>query len=128
MRGFAKRQTVAEALYWLDSQVRPLPMEVIPLHTAAGRVLAKGLVSRIDVPGFHRAMRDGYAVAAESTDGAASYTPVPLTVIGESMPGNAFRRDSRIGTGCSHHDRRSHAGWQRLRLARDVQTNPAFTT
>jgi molybdopterin biosynthesis enzyme len=90
MRGFAKRQTLAEALYWLDSQTRPLPMEVVPLHAAAGRVLATALVSKIDVPGFDRAMMDGYAVAAESTDGAASYTPVPLTVIGESMPGSAF--------------------------------------
>lgn len=90
MRGFAKRHTVAQALAWLDSQVRLLPTEVVPLRAAAGRILATALVSKIDVPGFDRAMMDGYAVAAESTDGAASYTPVPLTVIGESMAGQLF--------------------------------------
>ena len=90
MRGFASRHTVNEALDWLDSQVRMLPAEVVPLRAAAGRVLAAALVSKIDVPGFDRAMMDGYAVAADSTEGAASYTPVPLTVIGESVPGRAF--------------------------------------
>lgn len=97
MRGFAKRHTVAQALDWLDSQTRPLSMEVVPLHAAAGRVLATALVSKIDVPGFDRAMMDGYAVAAESTDGAASYMPLSLIVIGESMPGRAFSGKVAVG-------------------------------
>lgn len=91
MRGFAQRHTVQSALEWLDSQIDaqldPLPAETVPLGSAAGRVLANSIVSDVDVPGFDRATMDGYAVAADSTDGAAPYSRLPLTVIGDSMPG-----------------------------------------
>jgi molybdopterin molybdotransferase len=42
------------------------------------------------VPGFDRAMMDGYAVLADSTEGATAYTPLPLKVVGEAMPGCPF--------------------------------------
>jgi molybdopterin molybdotransferase len=90
MRGFAQRQTVAAALAWLDAQLQPLSAEDVSLRLAAGRVLARSIISGIDVPGFDRATMDGYAVAADSTDGATSYTRLPLTVIGDSMPGCPF--------------------------------------
>src|SRR6185295_5108421 len=90
MRGFAQRHTVDAALTWLDAQLRPLRVETVPLQTAAGRVLAAPVVSDADVPGFDRATMDGYAVVAESTEGAASYTRVPLVVIGDSLPGRPF--------------------------------------
>ncbi len=87
MRGFAQRHTVDATLAWLDAQVRPLASEIVPLRNAAGRVLAAFVVSEIDVPGFDRATMDGYAVRAESTEGATAYSRLPLTVIGDSMPG-----------------------------------------
>src|SRR5688572_8811489 len=90
MRGFTQRHTVAAALAWLDAQVRPLGDEPVPLRSAAGRVLAEAVVSDVDVPGFDRATMDGYAVIASSTEGAAGYSRVPLTVIGDSMPGRPF--------------------------------------
>jgi molybdopterin molybdotransferase len=90
MRGFAVRHTVAAVLNWLDAQLHPLSDEVVPLRIAAGRVLAVSVVSDVDVPGFDRATMDGYAVVAESTEGATAYTPLPLTVIGDSMPGCPF--------------------------------------
>lgn len=98
MRGFARRHTVAAALEWLDAQLqpfdvaqgRPLDAETIPLGLAAGRVLASSVVSDVDVPGFDRATMDGYAVDAASTDGAGAYNRLPLTVIGDSMPGRPF--------------------------------------
>lgn len=94
MRGFAQRHTVQSALEWLDSQIDaqldPLPAETVPLRSAAGRLLANSIVSDVDVPGFDRATMDGYAVAADSTDGAAPYSRLPLTVIGDSMPGRLF--------------------------------------
>jgi len=90
MRGFAQRQTVDAALAWLDAQLRPLRVETVPLRAAAGRVLAASLVSEVDVPGFDRATMDGYAVVAESTEGAAAYTRIPLAVIGDSLPGRPF--------------------------------------
>jgi molybdopterin molybdotransferase len=93
MRGFAQRQTVDAALAWLDAQdarSQPLASEVVPLKKAAGRVLAGSVISDVDVPGFDRATMDGYAVAADSTEGASAYNRLPLTVIGDSMPGSPF--------------------------------------
>jgi molybdopterin molybdotransferase len=90
MRGFAQRHTVDAALAWLDSQLLPLTAEMVPLSLAAGRVLAASVVSDIDVPGFDRAMMDGYAVVSDSTEGATAYTPLKLEVVGQSMPGCPF--------------------------------------
>jgi len=90
MRGFAKRHTVSEALAWLDSQLQSLSAESVPLQIAAGRVLASSVVSEFDVPGFDGATMDGYAVVADSTEGGSAYTRLPLTVVGDSMPGKAF--------------------------------------
>src|ERR1700689_358270 len=90
MRGFAQRHTVEAALAWLDAQLQPLSSEDVPLRIAAGRVLANSIVSDVDVPGFDRATMDGYAVVADSTEGASAYTRLPLTVIGDSMPGCPF--------------------------------------
>lgn len=90
MRGFAQRHTVDAALAWLDSQLQPLTGEMVPLLLAAGRVLAASVASDVDVPGFDRAMMDGYAVVSDSTEGASAYTPLELKVVGQSMPGCQF--------------------------------------
>src|SRR6476620_3854311 len=90
MQGFTRRHTVQEALSWLDAQLRTLDAEDVPLRDAAGRVLASAVISDIDVPGFDRSTMDGYAVVADSTEGATPYNRVPLTVIGDAMPGAAF--------------------------------------
>ena len=97
MRGFAHRQTVEAALTWLDAQLRPLGAEMVPLQMAAGRVLATPVVSEFDVPGFDRATMDGYAVVAETTEGATSYNRLPLMVIGDSLPGHPF--DGSVAAG-----------------------------
>lgn len=97
MRGFARRQTVEAALRWLDGQLQPLGAERLPLHAAAGRVLAASIASEVDVPGFDRATMDGYAVAAESTEGASPYNRLPLTVIGDSLPGRPFNAPVSVG-------------------------------
>jgi molybdopterin molybdotransferase len=90
MRGFARRQSVESAIAWLDAQLRPLDPEPVPLRLAAHRVLAESITSNVDVPGFDRATMDGYALAAESTEGATSYNRLPLAVIGDSLPGRPF--------------------------------------
>jgi molybdopterin molybdotransferase len=99
MRGFAHRQTVEAALAWVDAQLRPLGAEILPLRMAAGRVLATPVVSEVDVPGFDRATMDGYAVMAESTEGATSYNRLPLVVIGDSLPGRPFHGLVGVGQG-----------------------------
>jgi len=90
MRGFVSRSTVEEALAWLDGQIHTLPAEDVALSDAAGRVLAADIVSPIDVPGFDRAMMDGYAVVAADTQGATPYNPLPLAVLGTALPGRPF--------------------------------------
>ena len=97
MHGFARRQTVAAALEQLDALLHRLPAEAIPLHAAAGRVLAGAIVSTVDVPGFDRATMDGYAVMADSTEGASPYNRVPLSVIGDAMPGSPFSKSCPPG-------------------------------
>jgi len=100
MRGFAQRHTVDAVLAWLDAQIaelKPLEAEILPLRAAGGRVLAGPVVSDVNVPGFDRATMDGYALKADSTEGATSYTRLPLTVIGDSMPGAPF--DGSVGAG-----------------------------
>ena len=97
MHGFARRQTVAAALEQLDALLHRLPAETIPLHAAAGRVLAGAIVSTVDVPGFDRATMDGYAVVADSTEGASPYNRVPLSVIGDAMPGSPFSKSCPPG-------------------------------
>lgn len=97
MRGFAHRHTVAAALAWLDAQMRPPGSVLVPLRLAAGRVLAADVVSDVNVPAFDRATMDGYAVIAESTEGATAYNRLPLTVIGDSLPGRPFEGSVAAG-------------------------------
>ena len=105
MRGFAHRTTVEVALAWLDSvlpEFGDLDIEEVSLLQAAGRVLARDIVSRVNVPGFARAMMDGFAVVAEETLGATPYNPLPLDVLGTCLPSQAF------------HGRVSHGGAVRI--------------
>jgi molybdopterin molybdotransferase len=90
MHGFTRRHTVREALAWLDAQLHLLASEAVPLNDAAGRILAEPITSRVDVPGFDRATMDGYAVVADSTDGASPYNRIALTVVGEALPAAPF--------------------------------------
>ncbi len=88
MRGFARRTPVASVIEWLRNGLHMLPSETISVVAAAGRVLAGDVTSRFDIPGFSRAMMDGFALQAADTAGASSYSPLSLTVIGQSLPGH----------------------------------------
>ena len=61
-------------------------------------MLASSIVSDVDVPGFDRATMDGYAVAADATEGATPYNRVPLAVVGDAMPGSPFTKPCPPGT------------------------------
>jgi molybdopterin molybdotransferase len=93
MRGFAQRTTVDDALAWVDRAVAEcggLGAEDVSLLSAAGRVLARDVVSPVNVPGFARAMMDGFALVAEGTQGATAYNPLPLKILGTSRPSRPF--------------------------------------
>jgi molybdopterin molybdotransferase len=89
-RGFKDRAEVPAVIALLDRRTQPLGSELVPLSTAAGRVLAGAVVSRVNVPGFPRAAMDGYAVRAADTFGAEPDSPLLLTLVGECRPGAAF--------------------------------------
>lgn len=56
--------------------------EAVPLSRVLGRVLAKKIISTVDVPSFDRASMDGYAVRAEDTVGAREDRPLSLRLKG----------------------------------------------
>ncbi len=93
MKGFASRTTVEAALAWIDTQLPSLgslATESVSLLEASGRVLAETIVSRVEVPGFDRAMMDGFALRAEETHGANAYNPLPFEIVGTSLPGQGY--------------------------------------
>ncbi|MGH0030986.1 MAG: gephyrin-like molybdotransferase Glp [Myxococcota bacterium] len=90
MKGFAERADVEEVERFLAGVVHALPAEPVSLHECAGRVLAEGVVARVDVPGFARSAMDGYAVRGEDTFGASAYDPIALALVGEALPGRPF--------------------------------------
>jgi molybdopterin molybdotransferase len=97
MRGFAHRVTVREALDWVDRHVHPLPAEECSLCHAAGHVLAADIQSSVDVPGFDRAMMDGFALRAAETHGASIYNPLPFTIVADILPGTASGVEVQAG-------------------------------
>ena len=106
MRGFQQRTAVSVALDWIDRQVASLlsqhtadksGADFVPLAEACGRVLAETIVSPVNVPGFERAMMDGYAVHAEDLAGVSADCSVVLRLVGESLPGRPFSKSINRG-------------------------------
>ena len=89
MRGFSRRETVDATWRWLDQHTARLSSELVPLSAAVGRVLAVSQQSPIDVPAFERSMMDGFAVQSSDTEGASVYNPLPLSVVGQVLPGQS---------------------------------------
>src|SRR5262245_42386977 len=78
---FCEVVTPQEALRAL-LQVSPVGTERIPTVRARTRVLAEDLYSSVDLPHFHRAAMDGYAVRAKDTFGASQSLPAYLKLAG----------------------------------------------
>ncbi|MBI1913558.1 MAG: molybdopterin molybdotransferase MoeA [Planctomycetes bacterium] len=97
MRGFRERTEVDDVVRLLEERVRPLAEEAVALVEAAARVLARDIVSDVDVPGFDRAAMDGYALRGSETFGAGPYNPLELVVVGEVFPGRPFAGIVRPG-------------------------------
>ncbi len=97
MKGFARRHRVEEAWRWIDEHTGPLPPITLPLEEASGRVLAQPITSPLSVPGFARAMMDGFALRGEETQGASAYNPLEFRILGESLPGRPF--SGEVGPG-----------------------------
>jgi molybdopterin molybdotransferase len=78
---FFKVLAPQEALKILLS-VTPVGTEWVDSVKGRGRVLAEDLYSAVDLPHFHRAAMDGYAVKAKDTFGASQSLPAYLKLAG----------------------------------------------
>jgi molybdopterin molybdotransferase len=90
MKGFAERADVEVVDAWLARHTLPLEVEDVDLLECPGRVLAEDVRAGFAVPGFPRSAMDGYAVRGEDTFGASEYDPIPLSLLGLSLPGAPF--------------------------------------
>ena len=83
----------------------PVGTETIAVAKALGRVLAGDLAAAVDLPHFHRANMDGYAVRAQDTFGASASIPAYLRLAGTIEMGSQAKRPlgkgeaMRIATG-----------------------------
>jgi molybdopterin molybdotransferase len=98
MEGETQRITrltpLPELLRCIDATVSAVAPRRIATAQAIGRVLAEDVIGAAAVPAGARALRDGFAVAADATSDASSYAPVSLTPprrvdAGEALPPGA---------------------------------------
>lgn len=75
----------------------PVATETIAVRDASRRVLGRDLRAPIDLPHFHRANMDGYAVRAADTFGASASVPAYLKLAGSIEMGRAATRTLRKG-------------------------------
>jgi len=87
-KGFAEHTMVDDALKELLRRVDPLPAEDVALQNSLDRVLAEDIIAAINLPPFHRAAMDGYAVKGEDTFGASQSNPIYIKVVGEVLTGH----------------------------------------
>ena len=79
---------LADAQAIIERAIAPIERtERVALARALGRVLARDVVSTMDVPPFARAAMDGYAVRAADTFGASRSDPRPLRCIEQVFTG-----------------------------------------
>ena len=104
MKSFFKVVTPDEAKRIL-LEIGPVGTEKIETIRARARVLAEDLYSQVDLPHFHRAAMDGYAVRARDTFGASASLPAYLKLVGTVEMGKEATRSvgkgeaMRISTG-----------------------------
>jgi molybdenum cofactor synthesis domain-containing protein len=73
----------------LDDATPVARTEIVPVAAADGRVVAGDVTAESDVPPFHRAAMDGYAVVASDTIGARAGAPAHLRCLGTLHAGGA---------------------------------------
>jgi molybdopterin molybdotransferase len=89
--------TVPDASAQILADIRPLPIERVPLLEALGRVLATAVVAPLTLPPWDNSAMDGYAVRAADVAEATADQPVVLRVL-EMVPAGA-RPTLAVGPG-----------------------------
>lgn len=90
----ARLTPLTDLLGRIDALVSPAAPRRVATASALGRVLAEDVVAAAAVPALARALRDGFAVAAEAVSDASAYAPVPLMPpwrvdAGQALPAGA---------------------------------------
>ena len=88
MKRMPKRGNPMEAQTALLKAVASLKLqtEVIGLEHAVGRVLAKNVFSKVNIPGYDKSFIDGYAIRSKDTTEASTAKPVTFKVVGKLFP------------------------------------------
>ena len=89
LKGFTELTPIEKALELFFRRVNPqkLESELVPVQNAYGRVVAKDIIAKTDLPPFDRSAVDGYAVKAESTFGASPFQPKTLKIVEKEVIG-----------------------------------------
>ena len=83
--------TFEEAQERVLAAVALLPVELVPIAEAGGRVVAEDVQARVDLPPFASSAMDGFAVRAADL-------PATLSIAGESAAGSPFAGRLEPGT------------------------------
>lgn len=97
VKAFFRVVTSPEAREQLAAFAPKTKVETVPVLDACDRVLAKALTSPGDLPHFHRANMDGYAVRAQDTFGASPSLPLYLKLVGSVEMGKEAKRALKKG-------------------------------
>jgi molybdopterin molybdotransferase len=89
--------SVDEAIILMKKISPPMESEVVSLMDACDRVLAGDVVSDIDIPGFDRSWKDGYAVVSSDCINATDAQPTMLAIRGRITMGSGERLSMKTG-------------------------------
>lgn len=90
--------SVEEAQQIALSCARELGQERVTLYTSYNRVLARDVISDMDVSPFDNSAMDGFALRSSDIEKASDNTPVALTVVAEEAAGRNFDGTVEPGT------------------------------
>jgi molybdopterin molybdotransferase len=86
--------TIEEAQHLILERVRPLPVERVPVESAAGRVLGEPATALVDLPPFANSAMDGFAVRSADTPGTL---PVVERIPAGKPAGNSLGAGQAMG-------------------------------
>jgi molybdenum cofactor synthesis domain-containing protein len=97
--GFSKLSPIDEVLELLFSKIQLNSIEEIKIEDALNRILAKNVISEIDIPPFDRSAMDGYAIKAEDSFGASPKNPKKIKLVGSIEIGEYSKLKINKGEG-----------------------------
>ena len=72
-------------------------IEIVHLQNASSRVLAKDVVSKIEIPSFNKASMDGFALKSSDTKNSTKDNPTFLKVVGKIFAGDRKQQSIKSG-------------------------------